>query len=445
MRTLILVAAGLSLVALPAHAQEPDVEYDVKIVQGSVFTTMRNRDGKNVRLVSLNFHINRLGDDKPVISIPREEVLVEEDGKKVAGLDVMQPRAQELSVVLAMDISGSMARGKKMEEARQAALTFIDKLDERSDVGLILFDHEIRVAEEPARDKALRKEHREKLKRLVQEAKPQGGTAYLDATVRAVQMLRDRKGRRACVVMTDGVDVNSKARLQEAIDQAVGYEVPVYTVGIGEPGRNDPVTTVLVLDRSGSMIFPAASGDKLRKIDALKRAATRFVELMGPGAKTTLLPFSDRIDTPEPFTSNQEELKKRIEALKAQGSTLLYDATFVGLETLAASGVKGRRAVVVLTDGRDEGDPGSRNSDDDVIERAKELKIPLYLLRLGEKGQINEPVMQKMARQTGGEYYHAGTQVKLLELFENLSIQLHDDGVDEKALGELASKTGGRY
>src|SRR5262249_25950054 len=153
-----------------ALGQEPEVEYDVKIDKGSVFTTMRNRDGKNVRLVSLQFHILRLG--RPVISIPREEIQVEEDGKQVAGLDVLQPRAQELSVVLAMDISGSMARGKKMEEARSAALTFIDRLDERSDVGLILFDHEIRVAEEPARDKAVRKEHREKLKRLVQEAKP---------------------------------------------------------------------------------------------------------------------------------------------------------------------------------------------------------------------------------------------------------------------------------
>ena len=53
--------------------------------------------------------------------------------------------------------------------------------------------------------------------------------------------------------------------------------------------------------------------------------------------------------------------------------------------------------------------------------------------------------MQRMARETGGEYYHAGSQQKLLELFENLSIQLHDDGIDETALRALADETGGRY
>src|SRR5439155_19594162 len=119
-------------------------------------------------------------------------------------------------------------------------------------------------------------------------------------------------------------------------------ELPIHTIGIGEPGRNDPVTTVLVLDRSGSMAGKADATDEMTKIDALKRAATRFVELMRPSATTTLLPFSDKVETAEPFTSQRGLLTKRIKALDPNGGTLLYDATHAGLETLIASDVRGR-------------------------------------------------------------------------------------------------------
>src|SRR5207302_1989910 len=106
----------------------------------------------------------------------------------------------------------------------------------------------------------------------------------------------------------------------------------------------------------------------LTKMDALKRAATRFVELMRANATTTLLPFSSKVETAEPFTRDLALLKKRVAALRPEGGTLLYDATYQGLETLVAGDVKGRRAVVVLTDGKDES-PGSRRSDEEVIER----------------------------------------------------------------------------
>src|SRR5205823_2550019 len=160
------------------------------------------------------------------------------------------------------------------------------------DVGLILFDHEIKVAEPPVRDPAMQAAHRARLQQIIKEAKPQGGTAYLDATIKAVEMLRGIPGRRAVMLMTDGADTNSKRTLPEAIEAAQAAELPVYTLGIGEPGKNDPVTTVLVLDRSGSMRDKADEKDDLKKIDALKRAATRFVALMRHNAKTTLLPFS---------------------------------------------------------------------------------------------------------------------------------------------------------
>jgi hypothetical protein len=80
-----------------------------------------------------------------------------------------------------------------------------------------------------------------------------------------------------------------------------------------------------------------------------------------------------------------------------------------------------------------------------VIDRAKEAGIPLYLLGLGRHSEINEDVMKRMARETGGAYYYAGNQQQLIELFEKLSINIHDDGIDEESLRQLAEETGGKY
>jgi VWFA-related protein len=126
------------------------------------------------------------------------------------------------------------------------------------------------------------------------------------------------------------------------------------------------------------------------------------------------------------------------------GGTLLYDATLSGVETLLAARLTGRKAVVVLTDGKDES-PGSRVSDDEVIERAREADIPLYMLGLGRSKDINEKVMSRMAEETKGKYYHAENEAALIKIFEQLSIDLHDDGIDEESLKTLAEKTGGKY
>ena len=74
-------------------------------------------------------------------------------------------------------------------------------------------------------------------------------------------MLRDIPGRRAVVLMTDGVDLNSKRTQKQVIERAKASHVPIYTIGIGEPGKNEPVTTVLVLDHSGSMAAKASDAD----------------------------------------------------------------------------------------------------------------------------------------------------------------------------------------
>ena len=456
MRIVVIIALAVFLVAVvPGTAQNTDnLQYQVEIDkndrgENQVFASFRERNGKQALYVTVQFKVLRTADGVLATDVDKDDIVIREDGKKVEELEIFLPRAA-LTTVLAMDISGSMANAsgesniKKIDEAKKAAGIFLDNLSAKSETGLILFDHLMRVKEAPLRNPELYREHRVKVRELIEAAQPLGGTAYLDAAAEGVEMLKGIDGRRAVLIMTDGVDMNSQRTVQEVIKLATVNEVPIYTLGIGELGKYKNVTTVLVLDHSGSMKGKADVNDKRAKIEALRTAASRFVELMRRDAMTTLLPFSSDVDVPAPFTDDKQALLQRIRLLQPEGGTLLYDATFAGLETLAAARRDGRNAVVVLTDGKDEA-PGSRVSDQLVIDRARELKFPLYLLGLGQPEEINQAVMERMAAETGGKYFHAGSEQRLFEIFEKLSIDLHDDGINEKELRLLAEKTGGKF
>jgi VWFA-related protein len=440
MRIRLAALLGFVTLAATAVAQTAGPRYQIE-KEGRVHQATRNGQ----LYLTVQFKITA-PDGQLALDVHKDDIVIEEDGRRVTAVEIQQPSVLDtVTAVLALDVSGSMAERDKIEQAKQAARSFLDRLHDQADCGLILFDHRLLDPIRPAGDPKRFADHRQHLRLRIDAARPGGGTAYLDATAEAVGFLRNARGRKAVVLLTDGVDLNSSTTLDDVVEQARAANVPVYTVGVGEPGRSEPVTTVLVLDRSGSMNEPAGDGREGSKIAALRRAASRFVDLMRPTARTTLLPFSDRIARPGPFTNNKLALKRRIQQLEADGGTLLFDATYTAIETLEAERPEGKRAVVVLTDGKEEEPVFSVHRVEEVIDRARETNTPLHMLGFGRRGDIDEPVMRRMARETGGTYHHTRSENELFQTFEDLSIRLHDDGIDEAALRELADKTGGKY
>lgn len=447
MRTAIAIAAVglLALAVLPVGGQEPKAAVKYKIDIDSMVPSMRPYKGRDAVHVTVQFRIRDVGSGGIVTDVPEQDILIEEDRREVAKVDFFQPQGNSnLTAVLALDTSGSMLEGGKMQEAKAASKVFLDRLHPKADSGLILFHHEVYQVDAPIKNSERLAFQRDALRDRVEKAQAFGGTAWIDAAWKGLELVADLDGRKAVLVVTDGVDMNSRRELGEVIKRAKVSGVKVYTLGVGEPGKNEPVSTALVLDHSGSMKKPADDKDLITKLSAMHKAASRFVEGMRPGATTSLLPFSTVPETPLPFTADKLLLKNQIKALKSQGGTALYDATYNGIETLEAARPKGKRAVIALTDGYDE-DPGSRHRVEEVIERAREANIPLYMLGFGRDDEVNIDVMKKMAKETGGEFYHARNEKALLEIFENLTINLHDDGIDEPSLKRLAEETGGKY
>jgi Mg-chelatase subunit ChlD len=389
------------------------------------------------------------------------KIVIEEDGREVARLDVPPPAKvpEELSAVLAIDISGSMEKdipglkkdSKRIDQARVAATSFVQRLPGKAECGLILFDHEIRPEEtvKPTLDRG-------PLLKIIRDMEPRGGTAYLKATKQGIEMLANLKAskgkerKKAVVIMTDGVDLNSerdpaaRERLEDVIDLAKRKNVNVYTIGIGEPGTGKPVISMLVLDHSQSMELPADDNDKRPKIEALHKAASRFVTIMPAHARTSVLAFGSTVDAPGEFSNDADKLKRTIKNLTPKGETAMLDAAYDAVATLAAYPTDGHRAVVVMTDGIDN---SSRRRPEDVIQRAREANISLHMLAFGRDQEMAQakPDMQRIARETGGTFHHARNEKDLIRIFEDMSMALHDDGIDVASLTSLAIKTGGRY
>jgi hypothetical protein len=108
----------------------------------------------------------------------------------------------------------------------------------------------------------------------------------------------------------------------------------------------------------------------------------------------------------------------------------------------ASPGPVPRQALILLTDGLDN---RSRHQPQEIVERAKADEVRIFTLGLGSGREVDTRVLQGLAEETGGQFFHVEHQDRLTEVFEELSIALHDDGIDEQALQRLATSTGGLY
>jgi VWFA-related protein len=179
-----------------------------------------------------------------------------------------------------------------------------------------------------------------------------------------------------------------------------------------------PITTILVIDRSGSM-----AGDKL---SSAKQAAVTFIDLLREQDESGIVSFSDSIDKSQ-ITNNKTTLINTISSLQAGGRTAFYNATYEALQMLES--VKGRKSIIALTDGMDN---RSRYSAGKVIAKAKELNIPIYTIGLGARGAlsnegIDEESLKKIAEDTGGDYFYAPTYEELKELYIKILNQVMNE------------------
>ena len=154
-----------------------------------------------------------------------------------------------------------------------------------------------------------------------------------------------------------------------------------------------PVSVFLTLDASGSM--------KKKESDVVS-SAREFIGALRPQDKLAVGLFADAPVFAHDLTTDRESAGTALQTYMASGGTALYDSIVEALNRLKR--VDGRRVVVVMTDGRDENNPGtapgSVNRLDDVLGLIQETGAVVFTIGLGEN--VDREPLERLADASGG-------------------------------------------
>jgi VWFA-related protein len=196
--------------------------------------------------------------------------------------------------------------------------------------------------------------------------------------------------------------------------------------------KNLPLTIGILLDTSGSQqnVLPLEQD-----------SGSRFLrEVLTPKDEAFLISFDVNVDLLSDFTDSPRELARAINkatintASSSAGvpgigggpfptsnprGTLLYDAVYLAAHDKLQSQT-GRKILVILTDGQDE---GSQVKVKDAIEAAQKANVIVYPILIADREQylavgeiyMGSSVMSQLADQTGGRVINVGNSGRKLE------------------------------
>ncbi len=154
-----------------------------------------------------------------------------------------------------------------------------------------------------------------------------------------------------------------------------------------------PISIAMVVDASGSM---------RRALPAAQAAARTFVNSLRPTDPLALVRFADRVLVEHDFSERRETTSEAIERLQAAGGTALWDALHDSMLMLQQRA--GRRAIVLLSDGRDENNPGTAPGSErtlaEVLDLVRETDTVVYAIGLG--ANVDRPALERIAEMSGG-------------------------------------------
>lgn len=251
-KTAATAAAGLLLIAalfLPAHAHAEEVT-SVKISQFDLsafpavkaYVSALNAEGRPARGLTKS-DLSLLENGSPVII----------DTLRQAGAEGKQ---EPFSLSIVVDRSKSMT-GEKIAKAKEAVLQFLSLMEPGDRAALISFSDTVEQREPLTGDIT-------RLKEAAQSLEPGGHTALFDAVASGVEAVQGIPGRRAVIVLTDGIANRGALDIDQAIAAAVKAYVSVYVIGLGKDVRTARLERIA--EETGAFYFFTPAPDGLSQI-----------------------------------------------------------------------------------------------------------------------------------------------------------------------------------
>jgi len=169
-----------------------------------------------------------------------------------------------------------------------------------------------------------------------------------------------------------------------------------------------PLSVAVAIDRSFSM-----TGTRL---SLARSAAHAFLEELRPKDEAMILAVGSEVEVAAPLSTNRAGQRDAINRLDAFGTTGLHDAIIRAIDEVQPA--KGRRALVLLSDGNDR---YSKASAADALDRARTADVMIFPVALGS---VRPPLFAELATLTGGRSYHARDGTALADTLRTIAREL---------------------
>ncbi|HVG08278.1 MAG TPA: VWA domain-containing protein [Thermoanaerobaculia bacterium] len=252
--------------------------------------------------------------------------------------------------------------------------------------------------------------------------------------VRAVAYLADGNSSEDTVLVnvpgdfTDRMDVQFVELFTSAVDgrgrpvEGLAKEdFKVYEDGVEqdvrrfELVRDVPIYAGVLLDTSGSM--GEGNGEKLKA--AVRGALTFFENVITPKDRAAVITFADEPSLAVRFTNQQEVLAGGLAGLTAVGDTALHDSIVYALYYFG--GLKGKRAIILLSDGQDY---GSKYDFGEALDYARRSGVAIYSVGIDLKELEVRTKLVRLSEETGGRAFFIGAAGELSKVFETVEKEL---------------------
>lgn len=182
-----------------------------------------------------------------------------------------------------------------------------------------------------------------------------------------------------------------------------------------------PLTLGMAIDSSASMFV---------KLPTVQRAAIRFLRsTFGTQDRAFVVDFDSQPRLVRSTTAQLESVERSIESLEASGRTALWESIVYSLVQL--QGVRGRKALIVFSDGADEDDKFPFSS---CMSFAKKMGVPIYLIFMKREPRESAGLslftrsfssrVDRLVEATGGRVFYAKEYRDLDEVYEEIEREL---------------------
>jgi VWFA-related protein len=260
MRRQIVTLFPLVAVATTVFAQTPNPSPQVSGQATAAESQIILNEVNTSRFPLIQIFATVLKDGKPQKGLSAQDFRVREDEVDQGPLNV-EAKLPPLSVVITLDNSGSMK--PRMKETKEAAKNFLSHLDSSDSAQVIGFSQQVKIL-------STMSANREAAEKAIDSTNARGNTALYDALYASIDAVKGRPGRKAVVLLSDGVDDNglgkqlSKHSIEDVIRYASKVNVPLYAIGIGT--EVDAALLANIAQSTGALSFLTPRPEDLKTL-----------------------------------------------------------------------------------------------------------------------------------------------------------------------------------